>query len=214
MLIIFISTAKNFEPTRLFPLLGYGINATFFSGLSNIFAYGGIAFLYFLMPLLKNYKDFKKISLISIIISSIYLFMSVISMLLVFSYVSSSDQTVAIYSLTRTIEYGRFFQRIDAIFILTWILLVLSCLSILLGLGILIFKKIANITNSKQMISSFAIFIFSVGLLISDVSIGRFFYEVLFKYFELALVFGISIAILIIGNIKARKNKKEDLLHG
>ena len=213
MLIIFISTAKNFEPARLFPVLGYGINATFLSGTSNIFAYGGIAFLFFLMPYLKKYDDFKKISLISIIISSIYLFLSVISMLLVFSYASSSDQTIAIYSLTRTIEYGRFFQRIDALFILVWILLVLSCISVLIALSTHIFKKITVVSNSRPITLPIAIFIYAVGLLISNVGLGRFAYEVLFKYFELVLVFGISIAILIIGNIKMKKFKKETMQH-
>ena len=213
MLIIFISTIKNFEYERLFPILGYGINSTFYSGLSNIFSYGGIAFLYFLMPFLKKYNEFKKISIISIIISSIYLLLSVISMLLVFSYISSSDQTISIYSLTRTIEYGRFFQRIDAIFILIWILLVMSCISILISLGITILKKITNVSNSKELIFPFAIFIFSVSLLISNVSIGRYIYEVVFKYFELVLVFGMSFIILIIGNIKNKKSKSEAANH-
>ena len=213
MLIIFISTIKNFEYERLFPIFGYGINSTFYTGMSNIFSYGGIAFLYFLMPFLKNYNEFKKVSIISIIISSIYLLMSVISMLLVFSYVSSSDQTIAIYSLTRTIEYGRFFQRIDAIFILIWILLVMSCISILISLGINIFKKITNIGNSKELIFPFAIFIFSISLLINNVSIGRYIYEVVFKYFELVLVFGISFIILIIGNIKSKQRKSEAANH-
>ncbi|MBR6033333.1 MAG: GerAB/ArcD/ProY family transporter [Clostridia bacterium] len=114
------------------------------------------------MPVLKDFKKFKTISIISIIISAVYLLASVISLLLVFSYVSGTDQTIAIYSLTRTIEYGRFFQRTDAIFILMWILLVLSYLSIIVVLCLNIFKKISNISNSKAMVYSFSILLFSV----------------------------------------------------
>ena len=170
MLIIFLSSAKNFVFERFFPVLGYGIDSTFFSGITNIFSFGGIAFLYFIMPILKDYKNFKKISIISIVISSIYLFLSVASMLLVFSYVSSSDQTIAIYSLTRTIEYGRFFQRTDALFILIWILLTLSYISISIVLCLNIFKKITNISNAKAMVFSFITLLFGISFFADDVS--------------------------------------------
>ena len=164
MLIMFLSTAKNFVFERFFPILGYGIDETFFSGITNIFAFGGISFLYFINPLLKDYKKFKPIALVSIAISSLYLFFSVASMLLVFSFSSSSDQTISIYSLTRTIEYGRFLQRVDAIFILVWILLTLSYVSIAISLCLAIFKKVSNISNSKAMVFSFITLVFGIML--------------------------------------------------
>ena len=58
IIILFLSTSKLFIAERIFPILGYGINETFLSGLSNLFAFDGIAFVYFIMPLLKNYGDF------------------------------------------------------------------------------------------------------------------------------------------------------------
>ena len=202
MLIMFLSTAKNFVFERFFPILGYGIDETFFSGITNIFAFGGISFLYFINPLLKDYKKFKPIALVSIAISSLYLFFSVASMLLVFSFSSSSDQTISIYSLTRTIEYGRFLQRVDAIFILVWILLTLSYVSIAISLCLAIFKKVSNISNSKAMVFSFITLVFGISFFADDVSEGKFIHETLYRNFELILVYGISFIILIISNIK------------
>lgn len=159
------------------------------------------------MPMLKDYKKFKTISIISIITSSIYLLLSVASMLLVFSYVSGTDQTMAIYSLTRTIEYGRFFQRTDALFILIWILLVLSYLSIVIALCLNIFKKISNISNGKAMIFSFITIIFGVGLFAGNVADGKFIQETVYKYFNIGLVFVVSFIILLIANVKIRRKK-------
>lgn len=207
MLILFLSTSKNFVFERFFPILGYGLDSTFFSGLANMFAFGGIAFLYFINPILKDYKKFKNISIVSIAISSVYLLLSVASMLLVFSYSSGSDQTIAIYSLTRTIEYGRFLQRVDAIFILIWILLALSYISIIVALNLSIFKKITNISNSKAMVFSFITLLFGISFFINNVSDGKYIHEVLYKNFELILVFGISFAILLIANIKLKLKK-------
>lgn len=212
MLIIFASTVKYFSFERLFPIFGNGIDATFLSGISNLYAFGGISLLYFIMPLLKNNKNFKKVSIIAIVISSIYLFLSVITLLLVFAFVTKTDQTLAIYSLSRTIEYGRFFQRTDALFIFLWILLVLSYLSVALAFSLHIFKKISNINNSKMMTFCLALLMFGIGMISYNIDIARFIHETIYKYYELILVFGVSIIILIIANIKIRKKPKKEVV--
>lgn len=50
MVVIFISSASSFTPERALPILGYGVNETFLSGLSNIFAFSSIIIAPFLMP--------------------------------------------------------------------------------------------------------------------------------------------------------------------
>ena len=47
-------------------LLGNGWIPTFFSGLSNLFAFGGISYLYLLPPHLKDQKGYSKIAFTSI----------------------------------------------------------------------------------------------------------------------------------------------------
>ena len=211
MLVLFLSTSKDFVLERFFPILGYGLDATFFSGLTNIFSFGGIAFLFFIMPMLKDFSKFKKISVISIVISSIYLFFSVVSMLFVFSYSSSTGQTLAIYSLTRIIKYSRFFQRVDALFIFIWILLVLSYLSIVTALCLNIFKKITNISDTKPIIYPFVILLFGISFFANNVATAKFITENIYKYLELILVFGVSFIILIIANIKLFFKKGSNL---
>lgn len=212
MLIIFVSTVKYFSFERLFPIFGNGIDVTFISGISNLYAFGGIGILYFLMPLLKNNKNFKKISIISIIISSIYLFLSVITLLLVFTFVTRTNQTLVIYSLSRTIEYGRFFQRTDALFIFLWILLLLSYLSVVLAFCLNIFKKVSNISNPKMMTFCFSLLMFGIGMISHNIDIARFIHGTIYKYYELILVFVISLVILIIANLKIRKRNKREVI--
>ena len=205
ILILFLSTSKLFVVERMFPILGYGINETFFSGLSNLFAFGGISFIYFIMPFLKDYGDFKKVTFFSILISGIFLLFSVLSLLLVFPALLNSTETLSIFSLTRMVEYGRFFQRIDAFFVFLWIFSVFSYLSITLAFILYIFKKVYNINESKAMSSCFAIIIFAVSLLSSNIAGTRFIERNVYKYYQLILVFGISFIILLLANLKAKK---------
>lgn len=212
ILIIFFSSFKNFVPQRLLPIFGNGVNETFISGFSNIFAYSGITYLFLIMPYLKDTKQFKKISLISIVISGIYLLLSVLCLLLVFPYISVTNESNSIYLLTRSLEFGSFFQRTDALFILLFIMSCLSYLTITLFLILNIFKKITNIQDSKAMSYCFSILIFGLALLPKDLYQVREINNTFFKYFILFFIFTFSTLILWLANIKKRKESKNDLL--
>lgn len=66
------------------------------------------------------------------IISSVYLLLSVICLLLVFSFITDSNETISIYLLVKTIRYSEFIQRANALFIFVWILSILSYVSIVI----------------------------------------------------------------------------------
>lgn len=205
LLIILFSTAKNFIPENIYPIMGFGIDKTFLVGLSNIFAFSGFAYLYFLIPILKNPEDFRKIAISSTIISAIYLFLSVICLLMIFPYISFTDEILSVYLLTRMIEFGRFFQRVDAIFIFVWILSILSFLTFSSYLITNIFKKLTGIKYHKEMIYSVASLIFSISLIAKNIANIKFLQNVIFKYLIIILVFIITPIILILANLKLKR---------
>lgn len=207
MIIILFSTAKDFVPQRLFPILGFGANQTFLLGLNNIFTFSGIAYLYFLMPLLKNPADFKKVALISTIVSSIYIFLSVICLIMMFPFIPFTDEMLSIYLLTRLIEFGKFFQRIDAIFVLIWILSAFSFLAITLEFINRIFKKLAKLKTHKEIAYSLCAIIFSLALVFENSAEVKFMQNIVLKYFVILLVFIISLIILLLANLKVKKEK-------
>ena len=71
-------------PQRIFPILGEGLVQTFVTGLGNISAFGGIVFLYFMPPLLKEPNKFRKVAITSVVISAIYLILAVSIILFMF----------------------------------------------------------------------------------------------------------------------------------
>ena len=207
IVITLFSTVKNFIPQRIYPIMGFGADKTFIYGLSNIFAFSGFSYVYFLIPILKNPEDFKKIAVGSIIVSAIYLFLSVICLLMSFPFIAFTDEMLSVYLLARMIEFGRFFQRIDAIFVFIWILSTLSFLAFTSNLITSIFKKLTSIKNSREMTYSFAALIFSVALFIKNTATLNFLQNELFKYLIIALIFIITPLILIFANIKFKRRK-------
>ncbi|MBR2240493.1 MAG: GerAB/ArcD/ProY family transporter [Clostridia bacterium] len=208
IIIILFSSIRNFMPQRIFPILGYGIDKTFLSGLSNIFSFSGMLYLLFLPPLLDKPDKIKRMSIVAIIISSIYLFLSVTCLLLSLSFTLNSDESFSLYVLTRNLEYGRFIQRVDAIFILVWIISIISYINIPIFLCIYIFKKLTNIDNTNSINYSINLFILAITLIPIEYAFFTNIFGKLVQYLFFILFFGISIPILVIANLKLKLSNK------
>lgn len=205
MIFLFFANSKNFNIQRIYPILGNGFNSTFIAGFSNLFAFGGLALLYFLPPHLKSTAEFKKITLVSIILSVMYLLLNVSTTLLMFDTFVEIDELMPLYSAVRYVEFGTFFQRLDSIFLLIWIVSFSCYLAIVMNFCINIFKKLTNIQNTKFIVGPFALFLVGISLIPTNVAMTNFFSSTIYKYIFFILVLGISISILIIANLKNKK---------
>ena len=209
--ILFILSFNNFTVERLFPILGYGSQNTFVNGISNIFIFGNIVFLFLLMPLLKDYNQFSKLSYTSIIISGLFIFLTILALLLMFPLDISSNSNLPMYLQTRKITLGKFIQRVDAFFILIWIISVVSYLSIVTSFILSIFKKITNIENKSYVSYCFVAILFGISLIYKNVIQIRQMDANLYKYLSLVFTFGITFILLILGNIKHKVKEKKKI---
>lgn len=202
-----VSLLGKIEFNRLFPLIGYGFKNTFISGISNIYAYSGLVYIYLIKSKLKNNKDFTKVGLISILISSMYLILTVAALLMIFPFLTSGGQSYTVYLSTRIIEYGKFMQRTDAIYMFVWIFTFISYLSVI----ILCINQIGN-ESFKSSHSFFyklliIILIAIVAIIPHNTTQVRFMETVFYKYLTIGIVFILSLFVLIFGYIK--KKRKE-----
>ena len=209
VVIIFFANIDNFMVERIFPLIGNGAYYTFFSGISNLFAFSGIALLYFIPPQIKDTKSFKKIAISSVLISSIWLLFSVTTLLLIFPSLLTTDEILPLYLASRFIEFGRFFQRLDAVFIFFWIISMCSYLSILLSFAINTFKKITNFEYPYILVYVGAIITFLIALVPKNYAQVRFLETTIYKYVVLSVTFVFSLIILILATIKHKRLHKQ-----
>lgn len=205
IIILFFASSRNFEIERLFPILGYGVNKTFLEGITNIFSFSIITYLLFLPPVLSKVQDFKKVAIISVVISALYLLISVTCLLLVLPFILSTNEPISIYLLTRTIEFGRFFQRVDALFLLIWMISTLSYISISLNFLLYVFRKITNIENGQYLAYCFGAIFFGTCLIPENTAQFNIFVDLFFKYTVIIIVFIFSFSILFLANHKKKK---------
>lgn len=204
-ILLFCGNLDNFSFRRIFPIVGDGFYNTFVLGLKNIGAFGGIAYLYFLPPMLKEPEKFKKIAVISVIITSLFIILCVATLLFMFSFFISTDEIMPLFSAARHIEFGSFFQRFESVFLLIWIISFCCYLSITCKFSAHIFNKMFNLSDMKPILNIFILLIFAISLLPKNYAISNFFKTNIYRYFRISIGYILGIAILILANIKKKK---------
>ncbi len=201
---LFIYTGIKFDFTHLTPLLGYGLKETFFDNLTNLYAFSGLIYLFLITPLLKDTTKFKRIGIISVVISSLYLLFTVISLLVTFPFASITEDLLSVYLLAKAISFGPILERVDALYIFLWILSTFSYLSIIFYFLTSTFQKMCNLKNRSCTIYAFASIVLGVTLSIKNVTDLRFYQRIIFSYYFLAL-FVLLFIILLLAYLKSNK---------
>lgn len=210
ILFIFFANNQNLSFENLTPILGNGLFDTFVTGLGNLGAFGGIVFLYFIPPYLKEPKKFKKVAMISIGLSIVYLIICVAIILLTFTFLLKVDEIMPLYSAARYIEFGSFFQRLESILLLIWIIGMACYFSITLHIAMNIFKKVTNIRDSKPLLIPFALLMLSISLMPSNYSISKYLETDIYPRIVIWIGLILSTLILSLAYLKKRRSFKDE----
>lgn len=209
-ILLFFGNLENFSFKRIYPILGDGFYNTFILGLKNIGAFGGICYLYFLPPMLKEPQKLKKIAIISVIATGLFILLCVATLLFMFSFFITADEIMPLFSAARHIEFGSFFQRFESVFLLIWIISFCCFLSITCKFSTHIFNKMFNLSDMKPILNIFIILIFAISLLPKNYAISNLFETNIYRYLRIAVGFVLGMTILILANLKKKKVGKKN----
>lgn len=193
---LFVANSRYFQLENIYPIFGNGINETFGIGITNLFAFGGIATLYFLPPMLKNQKQLKIVAIVSLIISSIFFLLTIATILFMFSPTAFTNELMPLYSTVRYIQFGTFFERQDSIFLLIWILSFFCYLGILFNICTNVFKKVTNIKSNKLISYPFTLLVLGCSLLPKNESVTNFLEGTVYRY--IFLIFPVAVYLIIL----------------
>lgn len=208
VILVFIGNTKNFNFENIYPLLGNGIKTTFFSGLTNIFSFSGLIYMFFLPSKLKNPEKYTKIALSSILLTSIFLLFSVACLMLFFNDTLTSSELFPFYVSVRYIEFGTFFQRLDAIFLFLCIFGFICVFSLNTFIVTDILKNICNLSDRKPLTFPYILIVFGIALSIRKNSNLEFLSTNISRILFLIIAIIIPFLILLSANIKNNGNTK------
>lgn len=213
ILLALFTVYDDFSMNKFTPFFGYNFQTTFVNGLLNTFSLYIITYYYFLMPLLKDSFHYQKITTASYAISWVLLFLTVVSILTIFPIENDTEPINSLYLLSRKITLGDFVQRLDAIFILLWLISIFCYLSVSIFMITRVFSKLTNLANSKMVTLSATCILFGLCLLPFNIAVGHFLEDTVYKYLIIGLVFGINFIIMILANLKFKFKKGNSIIH-
>lgn len=208
-LVILIGVSQYYDVTNLFPILGTGAYDIFIGGIPKISFYSAISVLFFIAPFIKTHKNFRSVGYISIIVAGIILTFSSLAYMLVFPYPVSLESILPLYNLARLINYGRFFQRIEAIFVVIWDIVAMMYLSTVLFFTVYAFKKTFKLAHYKPLIIPFTIIIVGISLLPQNFMAIVELENNYFRKAIWAVSFAYIILIMLAASVFKKKKKKE-----
>lgn len=205
----FIFVIDLFQFEHSLPLFSNGADKIFLYGASNVFAFNGLFFLFFVSPLLNKKEETSKVAFISVLICGVLLILAIATLVFAFSDIYYISRLSPIYFIIVNSKLSGFLERPELIFIFIWALALMSFISIALMFCINIFRKLTNMDekNSKPLSIMFSCIIFVVALIIDNVFQLEKVANIFYKYGTIALVFVIFTIILIAANIKKKKVK-------
>ncbi|MDP4094900.1 MAG: endospore germination permease [Bacillota bacterium] len=209
--IIFLGVAPFYDVSNLYPLLGNGPKKIFGSGFFALSTFSPLVYLYLMPPFIKTHKNLKRAGYIGIAFSIFFSMASVLVYEMVFGYPSGTESFLPTFELARLINYGRFFQRVESVFMFSWVISAMLYLSIILYFSAYVLQKMFRLKFYKPLIFPLVVIIFCISFLPPNLMTSITLETKYFTYFLWTLGFVIPVILLLIGRFVKRKPEKEIL---
>lgn len=210
LLLLFLALYSKIDLTNLTPILGTGYSNLFLKGSLSIGIFNSLFILFFITP---NVKDLKSAGISSILFSSATNFLILFLLFTVFPYESLSQNSFAIFELTRLIGFGRFFQRLESIFTLLWIIVACIFLGVALRFAIEIYMRVFNFKYINRLIPCISILVLNYSILIPDYATAVIIRKALYNIISPILFFVCPLIILLLAKLKLSGGKNETVLN-
>lgn len=208
-LAITIGIAPYFQMGNLQPLLGEGVPAILGRGALKLSNFSAVSILFFLAPFLRSHQNMKRVGYSTICLAGVFFTWSVISYLMAFPYPTATEFFIPIYQMARIFEYGRFFQRIESVFMLMWAAAALMYLVGGFYFIIHIFRKTFGLEYDWPIIWAFAVLIYTLSLIPPNLTSALNLEARYFRNYIFIVTFVVPITLLLIAHGRKKKSKEE-----
>jgi spore germination protein (amino acid permease) len=204
-IIIAMGVLPYTQLSRIAPWLGAGPYAIFVKGLTRVSIYSEGLFIALIAPFLKTNKNFRSVGYTGFLLSAIFITLSSIIYLLIYQYPLATENFLPMYQLARLIYFGRFFERIESLFLVIWAMTAFLYLAFGLFFSVYVFQKTMELKYYQPLIFPFLIIIFSMSILPPNlITVIKIETEYIRK-FSFILTYALTIVLLAIATIVKKR---------
>lgn len=168
--IVLILASQKYETYRMFPIFGHGLAKTIPHGLARSSFYGEVLILAVVAGSLQGTKYVKKAGYLSLVLSGILVSSAHLAFTLTFPYYTGAEITAPMYQLTAMIDYGRFLQRLEPIFLFIWFISSFVSVTAIFYTSASLYCKIFRIQDMRPIIFPFATILYTIAIMPGDIT--------------------------------------------
>jgi len=168
--IVLILASQKYETYRMFPIFGHGLAKTIPHGLARSSFYGEVLILAVVAGSLQGTKYVKKAGYLSLVLSGILVSSALLAFTLTFPYYTGAEITAPMYQLTAMIDYGRFLQRLEPIFLFIWFISSFVSVTAIFYTSASLYCKIFRIQDMRPIIFPFATILYTIAIMPGDIT--------------------------------------------
>jgi len=169
--LILLLGIQNYDINRLFPIFGYGAGKVFINGIARSSGYGEVIILAIFATSLQGVHHIKKAGYASLIISGISISTSLLAFSLSFPYYIAQEITAPMYQMATLIDYGRFIQRVEPIFLFIWFLSSFIAVTGVFYCFVSIYCKMFRIQDMRPILMGSIIILFAGAMIQSNIGV-------------------------------------------
>lgn len=167
-LIIFVWKDLNWY--FIHPIAGPGVNKLLITSFTSMVMYKEIILLAIFFPFLRSYKDYRRASIVGLVISSIWIALFILIPTIVYDYPAVVYMNYVYQQLTRIASIGTF-SRLEALFLGIWVAASVLHFAIYLYICAFIFAKTLRLKNFESLILPLAGLALFLGLVPDNIVI-------------------------------------------
>lgn len=164
-ILIILGAIPNMDAANMFPVMGTGIEDIIKKGFFRSSVFCELIVLFLIPPFLGSYSKVRSSGFIAFAFSAFFMITGSLAYILSMPYPSGLEPFLPVYNMAREISLGRFFQRIEAIFVFIWAMAALMYLTATFYFMVHTFAKTAGLKHTRPLILPFAVIIFSAAFI-------------------------------------------------
>ena len=170
ILIVLLLLAPNYDTYNLAPWQGYGLLPSLKHGIQNAGTNFGALILVIVAPAMQNVRTFKWASILGIMGCVFLKALSIMVFTMVFGIVVASEKTLPFFEMARLVYLSRYLQRIEALFIILWVIVGLLGIAISLYMGAYLITRLLKLPALKPIIPLSAYIIAQLAMIPPDIA--------------------------------------------
>ncbi|OPJ55736.1 GerAB/ArcD/ProY family transporter [Clostridium oryzae] len=204
LIIILLLAIPYYDIDYIKPYFGYGFTKTLSLGFLRSSAYEEVTLLLMINRSLHN-SDYKKIGIVSLILSGIIFSISLLCYLMAYGYDMGRENFSGIFQLSRIIYYNRYIQRVESIFLFAWVISSLLTVSTAFYTSVRVYCQSFEISDHKPILAPFAMIMYALTLQPKNVSELMDINLLVVRQYSMLLTFVFPILVLLIAVIFRKK---------